>query len=274
MSKTKQINRYLNYFAKAKTKYDIHSPFVFDFVENILEDKRHFYAFSKVETLRNELKTNESEINVLDLGAGSKQNNRNKRKVKDIAKSALSSPWQCKILFRILNHYKPKYMIELGTSLGVSTLYQAMARLDNNFITMEGSPEIAKIARQNFRKIKARNIELLEGNFDTLLKETLDKLPQLDYAFLDGNHREQATIKYFNACLEKSHEDTLLIFDDIHWSEGMENAWQKIINHPSVTLSLDLFHFGIVFFKTDFKEKENFALIESKFKPWSVGFFG
>ena len=275
MSKADQIKSYLEYFVRAETKYNIHSPFVFDFVQNILEDERHFYAFSSAELVRTEMKQDERSIQVMDLGAGSMgTNNTAQRKVKEIAQSALSSPWQCEILFKIINFYQPNSLLELGTSLGISTIYQALARKNINMVTMEGSPEIAKIARSNFKKQEINNIRLIEGNFDETLPKFLSETKRIDYAFVDGNHREKATIQYFEMCLPYCHEDSILIFDDIHWSKGMEAAWEKIIASAAVTLSLDLYYFGIVFFKKDFKEKEKHRLIHSKYKPWSMGFFG
>ncbi|HFC01093.1 MAG TPA: class I SAM-dependent methyltransferase, partial [Phaeodactylibacter sp.] len=174
-------------------------------------------------------------------------------------------------LFRLVNFYKPKTMLELGTSLGISTLYQASASLNANFITLEGDPEIAKLARFHFEKFKIKNITLVEGQFDHTLLPALQRLKSLDYIFIDGNHRMQPTLSYFEEALKFAHNESVFVFDDIHWSEEMEAAWEKIKAHPQVRISIDLFHMGIVFFRKEKREKEHFVLLPLKWKPWASG---
>lgn len=271
MEKLKIVQRYLKYYWKADTIYQAHSPFVFNFAEQVLEDDRHFYAFDSVEYLRNILKKNKDRIPITDLGAGSKSNNQQERSIGNIAKNAASRPWQCRTLFRLINFYKPKTMLEVGTSLGVSTLYQAMASQNAKFITLEGDPIIAKVAQHNFKELKMNHIELIQGNFDTTLSTALKKIKQLDYIFLDGNHRLEPTLRYFNEALQYAHDDSIFVVDDNHWSEEMEEAWEQIKNHASVTLTIDLFHMGIVFFRKQNKTKEHHIMAPLNWKPWASG---
>jgi len=271
LEKLKIIQRYLNYYRKAGTIYQAHSPFVYEFAEQVLEDDRDFYAFDTVEYLRNILKQNKDSITLTDLGAGSKLGNQQKKTVGTIAKNAASRPWQCRTLFRLINFYKPKTMLEVGTSLGISTLYQAMAAQNAQFITLEGDPIIAQIAKHNFKELKMNHIELIHGNFDKTLSSALNKLQQLDYIFIDGNHRYEPTLRYFNQALKFAHENSIFVIDDNHWSSEMEEAWNKIKNHPSVTLSIDLFHMGIVFFRKENRMKEHYTMAPLSWKPWASG---
>ena len=263
------LKSYIKYYFKASSLYQVHSPFVYEFAEQILEDDRNYYAFNDVEKLRYMLQRNTSKVQLTDYGAGSQQGLQKQKSVGQIAKSAASRQWQCQTLFRLVNFYKPKTMLEMGTSLGISTLYQSSASLNADFITLEGDPNIAALAQLNFDELKAENITLEIGQFDQTLTPSLKKLKQLDYVFIDGNHRLTPTLAYFEECLKYAHDKTIFVFDDIHWSDEMEEAWLQVKAHPSVTVSIDLFHMGVVFIRQEQKQKEHFELIPLKWKPWN-----
>ena len=265
--------RFLKFYFSARTKYKIHSPFVYSLCEQVLDDKRNFYAFGELEWLRSQLKSNQQLLKITDLGAGSQFNNSKEKTIATIAKTALSSPWQCKILFRLVNFFQPKKMLELGTSLGISTLYQTAPQLNSTMITIEGDPQIAAIAQQQFKRLKRHSIDLKVGAFRQMLGQALQDLQQLDYVFIDGHHQKEPTLSYFEECLKHSQEHTLIIFDDIHWSSEMEEAWEKIKSNNQVTLTIDLFFMGLVFFRKEQKEKEHFKVVPTSWKPWQTGFF-
>lgn len=269
--------RFLKFYFRAKTRYRIHSPFVFDFVENVLEDDRWFYSFKEIEGIRKFMLADFRKISITDFGAGSQVTKNKERTISSLAKHSANQPFVCRWLFKIVNEYKPKRMLELGTSLGISSCYQSQASLGGQLVTIEGDPEVAHLAAGNFKLMKVKNIALIEGTFEEVLPMAINEMGQLDYVFFDGNHREEPTLDYFHQCLEKSHEKSIFVFDDIHWSDGMESAWEKIKEHPQVRLSIDLFFFGVVFFRKDFKKKEHYALVPWLWKPWSIGlrdFFG
>jgi len=264
--------RYIRYYFSAKTRYQIHSPFVYEFAEQVLEDRRYFYAFSDIEVLRKLLLRDTSEIKVTDYGAGSQVDAHKTRKIKSITRYSATSPYFCQVLFRLINFYKPKTLLELGTSMGISTMYQQAAARTGHLITIEGCPHIAEMARKNFKRLQVENeIQLINGRFNKALPEALEQLKRLDYVFIDGNHREAPTLDYFEQCLAYAHENSIFVFDDIHWSEEMEAAWTKIKAHPAVTLSIDLFFCGVVFFRKEQHEKEHFTLIPYRWKPWALG---
>ncbi len=275
MSKIKTASNFMRFLWGAQTLYDVHSPFVYALAEAMLEDNRHYYAFSMIEPLRQRLLQNQDKINVVDYGAGSKMNNQPIRPINSIAKSALSPPFQTRMLFRLVNHLKPKTMLEMGTSLGISTMYQAAAAMNGQMITLEGSPEIAKVAQSMFKMYQdPLNIDLRVGQFVQTLPSALQQLEKLDYAFIDGNHRHTPTLTYFQKCLNYAHDQSVFVFDDIHWSSEMETAWEQIKANPRVTLTIDLYFMGLVFFRKENKAKQHFKLVKSKWKPWSWGFTG
>jgi predicted O-methyltransferase YrrM len=158
------------------------------------------------------------------------------------------------MLFRLACQMQPNNILELGTSLGVTTLYLSSARPSANIYTIEGCPNIANIANQVFRNEKANNITSIVGNINTELPKVLSKIESLDMVFFDANHTKEATLNYFYKCLEKANDNSIFIFDDIYWSEGMTEAWKEIYENPAVTYSIDLFHLGIIFFKKEWKK--------------------
>jgi hypothetical protein len=231
-----------------------------DFNETDLKDQRTYYAFYEIASVRKVLLQDTTSINVEDLGAGSLHRRLTQRRVKDIAHYAGRNEKFGKLLFRIVEKYQYKNMLELGTSLGIGTSYIASAAKDGQVITIEGCNEIANKATETFAYLSLKHIRQLHGNFDDILLPILQQNPSFDLIIIDGNHREKATLAYFNEIMPFIKDDTLLIFDDIHWSPGMHKAWKTIHSDQRVRLSIDLFFFGLVFFKKDFKEKQHFTL--------------
>jgi predicted O-methyltransferase YrrM len=247
-------------YSKLKTnEHSIHSPFVFELYTRAIKTKKSFYAYEKVEGIRNELLQDQRILEVLDLGAGSKSGTVKKRYVSDIAKKAAKSRKYGQLLFRLVDYFQPETVLELGTSLGISTIYLAIARSKSQVFTIEGSPEIRKIALENFEHYDLKNIHSFLGNFDEVLPEVLAKNRTLDFVFFDGNHRKNATLDYFRLCLEKADNKSIFVFDDIYWSKEMAEAWEIIKADPRVTVSIDIFQMGIVFFRKE-QVKQHFVL--------------
>ncbi|MFT4154652.1 O-methyltransferase [Parafilimonas sp.] len=254
--------KYVKYWLTASNGkgHGIHSPFVFDFINNVLNDKREFDSFRFIENVRAGLRDNDTEINVPDFGAGSRMQLHNKRKISAIARSSLKPKKFSQLLFRIVHYYKPKNILELGTSLGITTSYLSAANPSAQIITMEGAPEVAATAKNNFKQLHLSNIRVIEGNFDDNLLSVISQLSSVDLAFIDGNHRKAPTLDYFCQLLAAAGRSAIFIFDDIHWSREMEAAWGEIKAHPSVTLTVDLFFIGLVFFRTEQKIKQDFVI--------------
>lgn len=256
--------RYLQYYLKASNGkgHGIHSPFVFNFVTKVLNDNRHFYAYKHIENLRKLLLSDTRMLTIEDMGAGSRSagTRTNRRSIQQIARSSLKPARFSQLLFRIADHYKTRNILELGTSLGITTSYFASASEDARVVTMEGAAEIAAVAKENFLKLKLNNITLVQGNFDDTLQEVITGMPVIDLCFIDGNHLYEPTLRYYRQLLPALHEYSILVFDDIHWSREMEQAWEDIKEQPEVTLTIDLFFIGLVFFRKEHKEKQHFVI--------------
>jgi len=250
--------RYLDYLKKSKTRYRVHSPFVFSLVEQVLRKQPPFYSFNKIEKWRDELLENSDEINLTDLGAGSRK--AKSKLVKEIANTALSTKDQSEWLFGLANYFDTKSIVELGTSLGVSTAYLASASQKSNVHTFEGSSELIGIAKKGWQSLKLKNIQTYEGSIDDTLPKFIASLNEpIDLLYMDANHTYNATIKYFNMLQPKFNASTIVVVDDINWSAGMQKAWREISYSKEVSISIDLFYKGLLFFREDIK-KEHFVL--------------
>ncbi|MEP7230868.1 MAG: class I SAM-dependent methyltransferase [Ginsengibacter sp.] len=254
--------KFIDYYFKAKNGkgHGIHSPFVFDFVKNVLNDKKKYDCYKIIEPLRKQLLNNHTLIPVEDFGAGSAVIPFKNRKVSAIAASSLKKKKFSQLLFRMVKYYKPETIVELGTSFGITASYLACANAGSQVYTLEGSKAIGEIAVSGFKKLSLENIDFIQGNFDRTVPEVLNKIKSIDFLFVDGNHRRNATLDYFTESLKKANSSSIFIFDDIHWSIEMEDAWQQIKAHASVILTIDLFFIGLVFFSTDFKIKQDFVI--------------
>lgn len=261
-SLVKLASKFIKYFVTASNGkgHGMHSPFVFDFIKNVLNDKRQFYAYSSIEDIRKQLITDDTVLTIEDFGAGSTVVKGSQRKVSSIARSSLKPAKFGQLLFRIVNFYHPGTIVELGTSLGVTTAYLAAPDRNNQVITFEGAQQVADVAQRNFDGLGYENIMIVRGNFDDTLHVALNQIPSIQLAFVDGNHRKEPTLRYFEQLLPKASENSIFIFDDIHWSKDMEEAWEIIRAHPSVTLTIDLFFIGLVFFRKEQKKVQHFSI--------------
>ncbi len=261
-SKLQLGKKYIQYYLTAANGkgHGIHSPFVFDLVTSVLNDDGHYYCYTTIEQVRAKLLADNTVLTLEDFGAGSRVSAQKQRAVSFIAKSSLKPRKFSTLFFRLVNYFQPNTIIELGTSLGITTAYMASAKPAAIVTSFEGASAVAALAKQNFAALGLGNIKIVQGNFDDTLPNFLRQTTTIDFAFVDGNHRKQPTLAYFAQLLEKSGEHTVLVFDDIHWSAEMEEAWAEIKAHPRVTLSVDLFFIGLVFLRTEQKEKQHFVI--------------
>lgn len=252
------ILSYIKHLFQANTLHGTHSPFVYAFLENVVYAKQANPDFIKIEALRKELLHRNEVIEINDFGAGSKIYKKNKRSISSIARISVKPKKYCELLYRICNWHKPENVLELGTSLGITAAYFSLA--SNKVITIEGCKNIASIAFENFKKLHINNIALINEVFDYCLNNELGKIKgKNNIYYIDGNHKKEATISYFETILKNASEHDILIFDDIHWSGEMENAWEYICKHPKAIVTIDLFQLGIVFLHNT-QAKQNFKI--------------
>ena len=263
MSKSTRIHSicafFKHFFSSWNTSGEgIHSPYLFELVRFIIRDRNAYYCFADIERRREYLKACDDELDVVDFGSrGSKEGTHIRRKVSFIAKNHLERPEVGQLLFRLVNwigeHEKrPLQILELGTSLGITTAYLASPDSRNNVRTYEGSGEVLKVAQGVWRALKLENISWVEGNIDdTLLPSNLSLLynapARVDIAYVDANHTYEATKRYADFLLERLNQKGVLAIDDIHYSEEMERAWQELKLDPRVTTTMDLYHLGLIF---------------------------
>ncbi|WP_374950573.1 O-methyltransferase [Mucilaginibacter sp.] len=259
MSKLTFTKDFLFHRFRSKNRHGLHSPFIYRLVDDVIYDYSHKEVYDKVEAQRDHLLVDDRLITVTDLGAGSHVNNNKQKKISDITINALKPPRLAKLLYRLAKFAKPDNIVELGTCLGITTVYLQKAAPNAKVYTLEGCPQTAGAAKEVFRRSGLHDIDVVVGNFDDTLKGVLDSQEKLDFVYIDGNHQRDATIRYFEWCLPKVHEGTMLIFDDIYWSDGMKEAWKQIKAHPRVTATVDLFWIGLVFFKPG-QAKEDFKI--------------
>jgi predicted O-methyltransferase YrrM len=231
--------------------HGIHSPFVYEFIMNVLRARENRDDLEKIDGIRSSLLRSNDQIRVNDHGTGRKGGMKETRPVSSIVKVASTRPKFGRLLFNIMNHYRPEKVLELGTSLGLGTMYLALGNPDADIFTIEGCTKCADVASKNFNQLDLMNVEVVKGKFADQLPNVLKIMERADLVFFDGDHRESATCNYFDTVLPYVRNESIFIFDDIHWSGEMERAWAHIKRHASVTVTVDLFQFGIVFFRKE-----------------------
>lgn len=252
-----QIIEYIKFFFKSTNQHGVHSPFVYDLVTKCFYNKTNYNSYLKLSNYRKALLKNKTVIKITDFGSGSRVFKSNLRAINTIAKTSGSTQKRSKLLYRIVNYYKPKQTLELGTSLGIATYAMALGYSKNHVTTLEGCPNISEITKQQLLNFNITNVTQNTGEFNTSLSKLKNK--SFDLVFFDGNHNKEATLNYFQSLIDKTHNNSVFIFDDIHWSKDMVEAWDTIKAHPKVTVSIDTFFWGFVFFRKE-QAKENFNI--------------
>lgn len=297
---------YIKFLLRSTNQHGVHSPFVYNLVTKCFHDRKKYAVYSLLKKYRRSLLEDKRTIQVMDFGAGSRVLKSNKREVSKMAKNAGISPRRARLLNRLVRYLGVDRALEFGTHLGLGTAAIAAGN-EVNVTTVEGCPETAAIAKENFKSFNLSGIRLLIGKFEGFLKESGERkgenidtnsksqIPnfkttstdnrqpitgnrqqatgtgkqetkafsilgtQYSLLFIDGNHQKEATLEYFEKLLPTVHNDSVMIFDDIHWSKGMEEAWEEIKQNPQVRVTIDTFQWGLIFFRRE-QEKEHFII--------------
>ena len=254
-----QIKSYLKFLWYSKNEHAVHSPFVFTLITKCFYDKKSKPEYAILNNYRKTLLANTNTIDVTDFGAGSKVFKSNNRAIAQIAKTAGITSKRAELLFRITNYFQPKSILEIGTSLGLATVALALGDKNAKITTLEGCPETAKIAQNQFQEFELANITSVVTEFENYLDNLKKENSSFNLVYFDGNHSKKATLSYFEKLLPTATNETVWIFDDIHWSADMEEAWESIKKHPKVTVTIDTFQWGLVFFRRE-QPKEHFVI--------------
>ena len=257
----KLILRYIRYrlFARHKHGHGIHSPFVYGLITNVLNDNYRYMVYNEVENIRTAMLRSDKVISVTNHGAGSHIFRERERKIRDIARYSSVNKKFGRLLFRLVQYFKPHTVIELGTGTGVSTIYLAKGCEKTKVVSVEANRELVDVAGQNLLQCRLSNVELINNTFEEALPGILKEIKENTLVFIDGNHEKEATLSYFNGFMKKAKNNLVIILDDINWSEGMREAWSKIKSYPASMITLDLFFMGIVYVNKGM-QKQNYLI--------------
>lgn len=252
------IASYLRFLLKSTNQHGVHSPFVFELVTDCFYDKAYYPAYGQLDDYRTHFLNDDSSIEVTDYGAGSRVFKSNQRPVSAIAKNAGISKKRQRLLFRLMGYLSIQNCLEFGTSLGMATAAMALGQVNARIDTVEGCAQTAQKAQQGFDAFNLDNLKLHLGSFEDFLQNQMGT-KNYDLIYLDGNHDQQSTINYFEQLLDHLNNESVVVLDDINWSKGMQQAWQHIKEHPRVTVTIDTFYWGLVFFRKQ-QAKEHFTI--------------
>lgn len=253
-----KIKTYLSFLLKSTNQYGVHSPFVYDLLTHCFYIKSDSQKLASHTKIRKASYKNHQYISVTDYGKGSKVFKHKRRKISDIAKIAGISKKRAALLLRIVNYFNPSNILEIGTSIGLGTTALSLGNPNAQILTLEGCPKTAAVAMELFQKFKVTNIQTIIGDFQLTVPKTV-KNRSFDLIYFDGNHQKIPTISYFEKCLPTVHNNSVFIFDDINWSLEMQQAWEFIKNHPKVTVTINTYQWGFVFFRKE-QEKQHFII--------------
>ncbi|NLP57912.1 O-methyltransferase [Lutibacter sp. B1] len=253
-----KITSFFRFLKTSTNQHGVHSPFVYNLVTKCFYTKTNKSKINSFITIKQWLNSNKKIITVTDFGNGSKTFKSNNRKVSDIAKIAGISTKRALLLIRVIEYFKPQTILEIGTSVGLGTSALSIGNPNAQIISLEGCENTASIAQELFKANNFNTIKLVTGNFNNTIPLTINN-KQFDLIYFDGNHTKDATLKYFRQCLSTIHNDSVFIFDDINWSKEMQLAWKEIKNHPKVTITIDIFFWGFVFFRKE-QAKQHFTI--------------
>jgi predicted O-methyltransferase YrrM len=253
--------RFIDFLLHSGNRYSIHSPFLYSLISEVIRKDKPVKECERVEQLREACKKSKEIIRKTDYGEGSRNaiDNIYPVALRHIVLTSLASPRHARRLYRVARYIKAERILEIGTSIGMTTAYLALANPDARIITLEGCPELCLKAREHLTRLGIKNVEVLEGRFEETLPKALDRLESVDLVFVDGNHRREAMLDYYEKCEIHSNNNTIIVFDDIRASEETEQAWEQIRLQNEIRISLDLFYSGWIFFRKE-SSKQHFRL--------------
>ena len=251
-----QSKSYIKFIRLAKNRHGVHSPFVYDLVTNCFNDKTKYPEYETLKKHRKALRGDTSKFEMKDFGQGSRVFKGNARKVSAVIKNAGMKKKRQRLLFRLAKYFKSETVLELGTSLGLGTVALSLSNEFSAIQTVEGCPNTLQKAQEYFEKFNLHNIQIYQKLFSEFLQNTSEKF---DLIFIDGDHNGERTLEYFHSLLKNVHNNSVIVFDDIYWSKDMTTAWQQIIANDIVTVSIDTFQWGLVFFRKE-QAKQHFII--------------
>jgi predicted O-methyltransferase YrrM len=260
----------IQFYWQAQTARQLHAPLAFRFATEVLESSALPFEEAPIQQLRQQLEACDDVVEVTDFGAGSSVHRRPVRRIKDLARSSAGSRQVAARLARCIQEFEVKNVLELGTSLGLTSAYLGAAAT-GKVTTLEGCPNLSALAQKHHHKLGIQNTEVITGPFRETLPAVLTQMDTLELVYFDGDHRGKELLWQYEHCLAKSTPDTIFVIDDIYWSPDMTRAWEALCQRPEVRLSLDLFTSGYLFFRGEVLTKQHYKLVPMHWKPWQTG---
>lgn len=260
-----RILKYLQhlFYRKNRKGHGIHSPYLFEFINGVIFNGKGISVPAHILKAHAELGKDRHLIPAAGQGspqgATSKVDASKERSIRSFVRGSSVSRKQGGLLFRITCWLNPEVILELGTGLGVSTLYLASgfkgpvsqeqgARCVH---TIEGDPARAQFSQELFKRFGLDGVKVYCGEVDLMVEELSGELSGRFLAFLDANHSYEPTLRYLRFLIDRAGEEAVIVMDDIYWSKGMQRAWREVISWPEIRVSIDLFHLGILLLRKD-----------------------
>lgn len=235
--------------------YGVHSPFVFNLITKVIEEKCSYYSFYDIELLRRELYYREDKLPCPDRSHPGRMKY---RQIGEIVYCEAIKPSHGKLLFRLANYFKSQRILQIGPNVGISTLYLTSYAKEVRCIALENVPQFAEIARQVFERA-GKHIDLRVGSYASLLPQALRDLGEVDLVYFNTLYEQQHTEALFESCLPYVGDWTLFVFEGIKSSQRMRAFWDAVCARPEVTVTIDLYTMGIVFFNPKL-HKQNYIV--------------
>jgi len=248
------------YVVSSRSRYRIHSRFVYDFVEFIRKKEELPAQYALIEAWRKQCKENKTVIEVVDYGARGMGRHRFLR-ISSVVKSSISKT-KGKILYRTSLFVNAKDIFELGTCLGISTGYLALSGA--NVITVEGAPQLASLASSFLKSCSMNNVSVINDRFENVIERYMREGKKFDLIFLDGDHVFYKLPYYILSLCELLREDGVLIIDDIRYERKMHKVWKEVSRDAPPLLVIEFFNMGFLF-NTERMQKEHYVIWSSKF---------
>ena len=249
------MREYLWYVLKARHRhgFGVHSPFAYDVITKVFEEKSSYYIYNEVEKERRRLLHDRTSIFFDDYGTGKS----GERRVCDIARRALKNTDEAQLIFRTALYQKPRFVIELGTSLGLTTAYLSKAVGGGKCHTFDGCEKVVEQAKQVACNCgTAENTVFHVGDIVDVLPKVIQNIESVDVVFMDANHTKEATLAYYSIIEPKLSSNSVLIMDDIHSSKGMREAWDEIRQSEKARVSFDMYGLGIIYYNESLSRKD------------------
>ena len=253
-----RIGKYLihQFNLKHRHGHGIHSPYLFEFVNGVIYNDIRTEVPGWLTALHRQLRRERAMLTATGPGAPSTVKGGPQRSVRSFVKGSSVSLKYGALLFRISRWFRPGVILELGTGLGISTLYLSAGSPGIPVHTIEGISERADFSEGLFKRSSLTTVKVHVGEIEEVLESLAGEVKGRMLVFVDGNHRFDPTIGYLKWILGQAGAESVVVMDDLYWSKEMARAWHEIISWPEVRMSIDLYQMGVLLLRTDLNKTE------------------